>query len=84
MKRIITHVRPSGERHFAISGIHISKENRRKFQEDLRGMNLGNPGIDCPECGADAQYRCKDEHGDPMPWDTVHLSRAIAAQGGNL
>ncbi len=70
------HTRPSGQRHPAISGVHIIPEFRRLLEKkDMGALSLA--GVGCPVCDAHAAFSCFDaETQSYLPDNTVHLLRA--------
>lgn len=75
------HVRTSGYRHYAISGVHIIARSRVLGAQELKRQSLGAPGVICPVCQAAINKKCRsvitDEH---YPFNMVHLDRARIAE----
>ena len=69
-------VRPSGQRHPAITGIHIIPEFRRLLErKDMGALSLA--GVSCPVCKVAPIANCVDSTTQqPMSDNTVHLLRA--------
>ena len=81
------HVRPSGLRHFAITGSHMSKEMRDRYKDEMKAMKItdSSSGVPCPVCKVSHSQPCIDlGHKRYMPMDTVHMERAQACVGSEL